>query len=256
MAPTIVLIGGANRGLGTLLSWFTYYPLPSLDSFPNSNPIEQNRRKGLLAQYISKPDHIVIAANRDPSHPTSKALSELPTGANSKLVVIKIDGSSPTSAQTAINTLPCLGITHLDFVIANAEGHFIPNVYGAVRLYQATLSLLLKSKDPKWVTIGSTAGMITNQLPIPNGAYGPSKAAIHWLTKRMNVENPPLNAFVLDPGWCQTELGNAGAVYFGMDQAAVSVEDSCALMVPLITKSTKDSHGGKLWSYEGGQLEW
>lgn len=72
----------------------------------------------------------------------------------------------------------------------------------------------------------------------------------------MNVENPPLNAFVLDPGWCQTDLGNAGAVFFGMDQAAVSVEDSCALMVPLIAKSTKESHGGKLWSYEGGQLEW
>ncbi|KAF7898958.1 uncharacterized protein EAF01_008171 [Botrytis porri] len=251
MAPTIVLISGANRGLG----------------------------KGLLAQYISKPDHIVIAANRDPSHPTSKALSELPTGANTKLFVIKVDGSSPTSAQTAIDTLPSLGIDHLDLVIANAgvsyawptvadlkiedlEGHFIPNVFGAVRLYQATLPLLLKSKDPKWVTIGSTAGMITNQLPIqnqlpiPNGAYGPSKAAIHWFTKRMNVENPPLNAFVLDPGWCQTELGNAGAVYFGMDQAAVSVEDSCALMAPLITKSTKESHGGKLWSYEGGQLEW
>ncbi|KAF7960108.1 hypothetical protein EAE96_001707 [Botrytis aclada] len=245
MAPTIVLISGANRGLG----------------------------KGLLAQYISQPDHIVIAANRDPSHPTSKALSEVPTGTNSKLVVIKIDGSSPTSAQTAIDTLPSFGINHLDLVIANAgvsyawptvadlkiedlEGHFIPNVYGAVRLYQATLPVLLKSKDPKWVTIGSTAGMITNQLPIPNGAYGPSKAAIHWLTKRMNVENPPLNAFVLDPGWCQTELGNAGAVYFGMDQAAVSVEDSCALMVPLITKSTKESHGGKLWSYEAGQLEW
>ncbi|TGO13445.1 hypothetical protein BTUL_0069g00120 [Botrytis tulipae] len=179
MAPIIVLISGANRGLGTVLSLFTY-SLSSFQSFPNSNPMEQIRRKGLLAQYISKPDHIVIAANRDPSHPTPKTLPELPTGANSKLVVIKIDGSSHTSAQTAI----------------------------------------------------------------------------HWLTKRMNVENPPLNAFVLDPGWCQTELGNAGAVYFGMDQAAVSVEDSCALMVPLITKSTKESHGGKLWSYEGGQLEW
>ncbi|KAF7874620.1 uncharacterized protein EAF02_008597 [Botrytis sinoallii] len=191
MAPTIVLISGANRGL----------------------------EKGLLAQYMSKPDHIVIAANRDPSHPTSKALSELPTGANSKLDLV-IANAGVSYAWPSI----------VDLKIEDLEGHFIPSVYRAVRLYQATLSLLLKSENPKYVTIGSTAGTITRR--------------------------GPLNAFVLDPGWYQTELGNSGAVYFGMDQAAVSVEDSCALMVPLITKSTKESHGGKFWSYKGGQLEW
>ncbi|KAF7942586.1 uncharacterized protein EAE97_006040 [Botrytis byssoidea] len=206
MAPTIVLISGANRGLG----------------------------KGLLAQYISKSDHIVIAANRDPSHPTSKALSKLPTGVNSKLVVIKTDGSSPTSAQTAIDTLPSLGINHLDLVIANAgvsyawpsvidlkiedlEGHFIPNVYGA----GSEMGYYWEHGGDDYYHMKQPLSSHLEPTTHPNGAHGPSKAAIHWLTKRMNVENPPLNAFVLDPGWCQTELGNAGAVYFGMDQAAV-----------------------------------
>lgn len=149
MAPTTVLISGANRGLG----------------------------KGLLDIYVAKPDHTVIAAVRDPSHATAKSLADLPTGPGSRVLVVKADASSESDALAAVKDIEKQGIDHLDIVIANAgvayifpkvselkivdlEAHIVPNVYGVVRLYQATLPLLLKSENPKWVTMGSAAAWL------------------------------------------------------------------------------------------------
>lgn len=155
MAPTIVLITGANRSLG----------------------------EGILKRYLAKPDHIVIAANRNPDHETSKALKDLPKGPGSRLIVVKIDATSESDATTAIQELKDQGINHLDIVIANAA-LIIPfvkiedskiadvraametNVYGFFRLYQATLPLLLKSQRPTWITMGSPAGSIVVSAPV------------------------------------------------------------------------------------------
>lgn len=146
---TTVLITGANRGLG----------------------------KEFLQLYLSRPNHLVIAANRDPEHPTSKSLADLPTGENTRLVVLKLDVSVESDHAEAVAHLAAQGIEHLDLVIANAgvnyvyprvanvttadlQGHFTPNVFGMVWLYQATRGLLNRSKDPKWMSMGSTAGWL------------------------------------------------------------------------------------------------
>jgi len=150
MAPTIVLITGANRGLG----------------------------KGLLELYLAKPNHTVIAANRDPTHATSKALNDLPKAEGTSLLTIKIDATVSTDPADAVKQLAHQGIDHLDIIIANAgiahvfpkvsevkvedmQKHTIPNTYGVIWLYQATLPLLKKSQNPMWVSMGSAAGCIT-----------------------------------------------------------------------------------------------
>lgn len=151
MAPIIVLITGANRGLG----------------------------KGLLQRYLAQPNHIVIAGNRDPTHPTSTALNDLPKADGSRLIVVKIDAAIEQDAHDAVKELQQThGIDHLDIVIANAgvsyvwppvaqlkiadlQAHIEPNVYGVVAVYQATRPLLQKSsKEPIFVPMGSTAGCI------------------------------------------------------------------------------------------------
>ena len=149
MATTNILISGANRGIG----------------------------KGLLELFLAKPNHVVIAANRDPSNPLSKALSDLPTGKGSKLIVVKVDATKQTDPFEAVEELKEQGVEHLDYVIANAgvatdlptvrdlkiatlQAHIEPNVFGVVSLYQATRPLLLKSAKPIWVTIGSSAGWV------------------------------------------------------------------------------------------------
>lgn len=151
MVPTIVLITGANRGLG----------------------------KGLLQRYLALPDHVVIAANRDPAHPTSQALADLPRGEGSRLIVVKVDARVDQDAFDAVKALQeSHGIDRLDVVIANAgvsyawpavadlkiadlKGHIEPNVYGLVTLYQATRPLLRRSSgEPVFAPMGSTAGLL------------------------------------------------------------------------------------------------
>ncbi|EXF82182.1 aflatoxin biosynthesis ketoreductase nor-1 [Colletotrichum fioriniae PJ7] len=247
MAPTTVLITGANRGLG----------------------------KGLLQRYLALPNHIVIAGNRDPTQPTSQALNDLPKAEGSKLIVVKIDACVEEDAQDAVKELQeTYGITHLDIVIANAgisyawpavaelkiadlQAHMEPNVYGVVALYQATRPLLRKSsKEPMFVPMGSTAGCIENQPPIPNAVYGPSKAAVNWLTIRMNAEEDWLNAWVLIPGWVQTDLGNAGARGLGLEKAHIGVDESCDGMMRVLAAASKEKYGGKMVAYDGDFPGW
>ncbi|KAL5327874.1 hypothetical protein ACEPPN_005580 [Leptodophora sp. 'Broadleaf-Isolate-01'] len=222
MATTIVLITGANRG---------------------------------------------IAGNRDPNHPTSKALLDLPKAEGTTLYIIKIDATVSTDPADAVKHLASLGIDHLDIVIANAgiayiwpkvsevkvedmQKHTIPNTYGIIWLYQATLPLLKKSKSPKWVSIGSSAAFLTN------AAYAPTKVVLHWLTKAIHQEEPELCAFPVDLGWVQTDLGQAGADAFGYEKAAITVEESVSGLIKVIDASSRETHGGKLWVYDGQQVPW
>ncbi|KAF1978161.1 hypothetical protein BU23DRAFT_564422 [Bimuria novae-zelandiae CBS 107.79] len=115
------------------------------------------------------------------------------------------------------------------------------------RCIKATRPLLKRApREPIFSPLGSIAGCITSEPAIPNAAYSPSKAAMHWLTARINSEDAWLNAFVMDPGWAQMELGNTGARHFGLDQAPVRVEESCQGMVKAFSESTKEKHGGKM----------
>lgn len=155
MAATIVLITGANRGIG----------------------------KGILELYLKKPNHTVIAANRDPSHPTSKALESLPKAEGTTLHIVKIDALSSTDQAAAVQELAAKGINHIDILIANSgialawpkvsevkveeiQKHVDVNWYGFVRLYQAFRPVLKEAKEPKWVTIGSGSAFLTVCSPL------------------------------------------------------------------------------------------
>ena len=56
--------------------------------------------------------------------------------------------------------------------------------------------------------------------------------------------------------WVQTDLGNLGAEAFGYEKAAITVEESVGGMVRVIDAATRETHGGKLWSWEGGEVPW
>lgn len=175
MAPTIVLITGANRGIG----------------------------RGLLERYLARPAHTVIAAVRDPSHATTKELSALPRAEGTTLTIIKIDATVPDDPAAAVKELSARhGIDHVDILIANAgialkwvevsevnpddiQKHVDVNVYGFILLYQAFLPVLQKAKDPKWVTIGSSAAYLTVGHLLPRIQC--IVARVHLLTLAMVV---------------------------------------------------------------------
>ncbi|KAI1807859.1 NAD(P)-binding protein [Daldinia bambusicola] len=239
MAPTIVLITGTNRGIG----------------------------KGLLGFYLAKPNHLVIAANRDPEHPSSKALLELPRAEGTSLIVVKIDATVRTDPQEAVETLRSQGIDHIDILIANAgialswpkvrdvdtdeiQKHIVTNVYGFLWLFQAFYPVLKNAHKPIWVTIGSSAAFLTN------ASYAPTKLMGHYYTKAIHMEEAWLTAFPIDPGFVQSDLGNRAAQTFELDKAAVTVEESVTGIIKVIDVATRDTHSGKMWNYDGKEVPW
>jgi len=150
MSTKTVLLTGANRGLG----------------------------RGLLERYLNLPNHTIIAAVRNPSHPTSQSLQSLPKASGTSLIIVKYDASTEEDATAAVQELQKHSITKLDIVVANAaiarifplvkdlkiddvKEHMEPNVYGVVRLYQATRNLLRNAeKEPSFALIGSMAGVL------------------------------------------------------------------------------------------------
>jgi len=156
MSPIVVLITGANRGIG----------------------------RGLLERYIVKPNHTVIAANRDRKHATSTELLALPTAEGTTVKVVKLHVTSETDGDDVARELKEQEINHIDILIANAAiGYVFPklelarlgdirthietNVIGFARMYQAFFPFLQAARDrhPKLVTIGSSAAFFKVFFP-------------------------------------------------------------------------------------------
>lgn len=193
MSNTIYLITGASRGIG----------------------------RGLVETFLSRSNTTVIAAVREPVGASSQSLQLLHKGESSRLITLKVDSNSPTDPAVAVEILQReQGIDHLDVVIANAgisedfsPVHEVPipvlrqhvevNGYGPIYLYQAIYPLLKKSKKPMFVGIGSPMGSIggMEQRPYPCAAYGPSKAILHWIVRKIHFENEDFVSFVADPGY-------------------------------------------------------
>ncbi|KAJ9604751.1 hypothetical protein H2200_010865 [Cladophialophora chaetospira] len=216
--PIAYLVTGANRGIG----------------------------RGLVEIYLSQPHGIVVAAVRDPAHPTSQSLKNLPKEQTTTLIIVQIRSESATDAVEAVKELKTShGVNVLDVVVANAGygntdalvpiasarpadmiEHYQINAIGPVVLFGAVLPLLQKSQSPKFVTISSAAGSIEglSNTPFPMTAYGSSKAALNWLTVKIHHEHPNIIAFPMHPGFIQTDMGNAGAAAWGVDKAPFTLD--------------------------------
>ncbi|KAI8940546.1 hypothetical protein NX059_004224 [Plenodomus lindquistii] len=255
-SQTIYLVTGSNRGIG----------------------------KGLVGLLLQRPSTTVIAGVRDVSHPTSKALSELPTGENSKLILATIDSSKDTSAAEAVKKLQSEhGISYLDVVIANAgiakggntvrntdvdniREHFNVNSIGPVTLFQATADLLKASPTgaPKFVAISTLIGSMgfmetIASLPFPpvHSPYGASKAALNWFIRRLTFEEPWLTSFLFHPGLVATDMAGSFAEknVNPQDIGAISVETSVTDMIKVIDGSTKED-SGTFKLHNGSPLPW
>jgi norsolorinic acid ketoreductase len=144
----------------------------------------------------------------------------LPKGSNSNLLITKYDAQKETDAVSVVNFLKQNNILQLDVVIANAgiandyntlatvpftalKDHVEINAYGPLLLFQAVKPFLDKTRQPKFVALGSPVGSIggMEMCPLPMGAYGASKAMLHYIMRKLHFENENLISFPIDPGW-------------------------------------------------------
>ncbi|OOF98089.1 hypothetical protein ASPCADRAFT_394910 [Aspergillus carbonarius ITEM 5010] len=246
---TTILITGANRGIG----------------------------HSLIKTYLTRPQTTIIAAVRNPSSADSQSLSNLPVATNSRLIIVKIDSSSNTDATNAITTLSKQGITSLDIVIANAgiidPSAFVPvadiniaqlqehldiNTVGPVRLFQATLPLLQRSPRARFVVMSSLMGTIAGiaDVAIPIAAYGASKAAVNFFTRKIHFENEGVATLAVHPGSVKTDSGNDAARAVGYPGAFVEIEDSVKAVVAKIDALSRENGSGEFWGFDGSVIAW
>ncbi|KAH8821754.1 aflatoxin biosynthesis ketoreductase-like protein nor-1 [Xylogone sp. PMI_703] len=243
-----VLISGANRGIG----------------------------KGILTNFLARPNTTVIAALRDPSDSSAQELSNIQVAANSKLIVVKVDARSETDASDAISLLKTQhGITSLDIVIANSglldqygpvtevspkdlRNHFEINTIAPIVLFQAALPLLNASQNPRFFVISSTLGSLEliPQMPLPTIAYGISKAGATYAVRKIHFENEKISAVALHPGWVETRMGRHAADLAGVKELPVTVEQSSKGLVEVIDATTKEGLSGKFIGFDGKPVPW
>jgi norsolorinic acid ketoreductase len=255
MSSSTVLITGANRGIG----------------------------RGFAKTFLARPSTTVVVAVRDPEHPTSKALQDLPKADGSKLVTVQLDSTKPEHAAAAVEKLKSEhGISSLDIVIANAgiaqnggrvreisidniNLHHQVNAVAPVALFQASIDLLKASKtgNPIFVAISTLIGSIGSMealtgFPATHSPYGGSKAELNYFVRRLHFEEEWLTSFVFHPGLVETDLAQGAVAGAGLklsDIGAISVDTSVAGMVGTIDKATRET-SGTFQSYDGTTLPW
>jgi len=233
------MITGANRGLGL----------------------------GLVKAYALRPSHTVIAAVRTPSK-----MPEVECGEGSKVIVVQLDSGDTEGPANVMAELKEKGVTKIDVAIANAaqmtdevyastatvsikvvEEHFKINTLGALAFFQACVPLM--APGAKFIWMSSGASIIDRVPDKKDMAYGVTKCAMNFMARYACFEEPDLIIFPLSPGWVQTEMGNAGAKWAGMEKAPLTLEQSVSGMMKVIDGATKET-SGKHMRYDGSNSKW
>lgn len=130
----------------------------------------------------------------------------------------------------------------------NIQRVFDVNTVGPLRVVQAVIPLLRKSKAGKVAMISSTGGSIAHQQAGRVVPYCVSKAGLNMLTKLLyfHLREERISTVALHPGWVRTDMGGSGG--------ALSPEESVAGMMTVIDGLTTES---KLFvDYRGEELPW
>lgn len=221
----------------------------------------------------------MVAAVRNPETTTLKGY-QAAEGTN--LVLVKIENTSATDPAAAVEQIKAAGIASLDIVVANAgvspldalrkvedmsldqiRNLFEVNTLSYVTLFQAVRPLLKAAADggvsAKLLALTSNASQIVDMepsIPVMVGSYGLSKAALNFLVRRTHFENPWLSAWVMNPGFVQTDNGSAMAHAFGMPEAPHTLEQSVEGLLGAIDGATKDKTSGKFFNFDGSEMSY
>jgi NAD(P)-dependent dehydrogenase (short-subunit alcohol dehydrogenase family) len=155
---------------------------------------------------------------------------------------VQLDVTDDESVSAALRTIDERE-GHLDVLVNNAgistmevngpvaERVFDTNVVGVIRVTQAALPLLEKSKNPVVVNVSSALGSfwaVTNpdrrQFHFPSIVYGASKAAVSMLTVQYAKSYPNIKFNAVEPGFTATELTS-------LSSAGQPVEDGARVIV-------------------------
>lgn len=177
-----------------------------------------------VARQLAKRDfHVFITARKSTAgEKAAKTIGEHAT-------FVPLDVTDEQSIRGAVASVTAR-TAHLDVVINNAaivengeanvltvdaavaRRTFETNTIGPLRVAQAFLPLLLKSKSPRIINVSSGAGQLSD-MGTWAPAYSISKAALNALTGQLAavLRDKGVAVNSVCPGWCRTEMGGPSA---------------------------------------------
>lgn len=165
--------------------------------------------------------------NDETAYELQKLSSAFSKGENSHIETFVLDLSTAVSPSVtrdrflsalpqikSIDVLVCSAghvsslVPVLDITPEDSRKHFEINTIGNITTFQAFWPFMKKSPTemeanaPKFISISSSLGSIGDIDPVPAGAYGASKAALNWITKRLHfeLEQDGLVSVAIHPG--------------------------------------------------------
>jgi NAD(P)-dependent dehydrogenase (short-subunit alcohol dehydrogenase family) len=232
-SPRTVLVTGANRGLGL----------------------------EFVRQYADE-GWQVIAACRAPE--AARELHKLAGGESSRIRMIALDVTNPASIRDAAVTV---GTPPIDLLLNNAgvgapRGERLgsldyaawarvldANTLGPMRVVEAFVGNVAKSRDKRIVTVTSGMGSIGDNTSGGSYAYRSSKAAVNIVMKSLAVDlaSRGITCVVVNPGWVRTDMGGP--------RGKLSPAESIEALRGVISK-LKIRDSGKFLNYDGREYPW
>jgi len=229
----VALITGANRGLG----------------------LEFAR------QYLAD-GWQVLASCRDPD--SASELQRLAKASSGKLTVVSMDVTDAESVHKAATQLDGVAI---DLVINSAGiigvsgqragnvdyaswAHVLDvNTMGPLRVLEAFIDHIARSKRKLVVTITSGMGSIGDNTSGGSIAYRSSKAAVNMVMRSAAIDLAPrrISCVVVNPGWVKTDMGGPSAT--------LTPQESVTALRRLI-ETLGLNNSGKFYHYDGNEYPW
>lgn len=197
----IVLITGANRGLGLALT---------------RAYLARGERVVATARHLAKAadlqklkeayrdDLLVLRADVGLGRSVAAAAEDASLHLPRLDVLINNAGIAPGKPDTPLEALE----------LAQVRDALETNALGPLRTVRAFLPLLRKSQSPRVVNVSSGAGSLSNNpMDAPYYAYCASKAALNMFTRIMAKEfrEQAVTVVAMTPGWVRTDMGGADA---------------------------------------------
>ncbi|KAL1725588.1 hypothetical protein EV714DRAFT_221000 [Schizophyllum commune] len=245
-SSTVYLVSGSNRGIGLAL-------VTHLASRPNTivfagarNPDAASDLHALVAKHPNRVHVVELKAGDVEGN--QKAVDEIRRKAGQLDVVI-------ANAATCKDMQPLLGVSP-----ESMREHYDVNVIGTLVLFQAAYPLMKTSPTRKFIVIGAHGGAITTgpEYGVMLGPYAVTKAAVHYLAKKLQFENEDFVIFPILPGLVDTDMYHYAQSNseFLAKRPGVSAAECASGIMRVVDGATRENAGGKFLDAEGKVNEW
>jgi len=228
------LITGANRGIG--LEFTRQYAADGWRVLACSRqPEKSDALNKLAAQY---PELIKVQALDVTDHAQIERLAQALSDESIDLLINNA-GIYPKSDAN--------GFGHTDY--ADWMQAFRTNTMAPLKMAEAFVTHIARSKQKTIVTISSQMGSIADNNSGGYYLYRTSKAAVNMAVKSLAIDLllSGITAAVFHPGWVKTDMGGPDAL--------ISTEESVSGMRQVIGGLTL-ADSGKFFAYDGQLLPW